>query len=236
MARVQLAEAAEVTAQQLQVGGAVQLMGEQVEVQALEPQPGFAGEQRQRLVEGLLVETEGRRLAAHHQATVRRLGEPEVEPQQHRRPAAVGPGDDCQAAQLAEAFDVEGGNPTVHGGGQLAVQLAGAAEDQRLVRMALIQPAQFAAGGRLEAVDPGRQGAQDWRLGVGLGGVEQLAVGRQRFAQSTCVARQRRQVVEVGAQRLAALAAQLGDGVLDGGGQAHRQSPRAAVSGLGRAV
>ena len=132
---------------------------------------------------------------------------------------------------------MKGRNPVVHGDFQLTVEFAGAAENQQMPWALLIQPAQLTTGRGLEAVYQRRQGSQDRCFRVGLGGIEQLAVGGQRFTHVPNVLLQRDQIIDVSTERCLLLLAQLADGLGDACRQTHERAlARAVNSGLGRAV
>ncbi|MCY1539049.1 hypothetical protein D9M68_746180 [compost metagenome] len=96
-----------------------------------------------------------------------------------------------------------------------------------------MQPGQFAAGSGLESIHQRCQGAQDGDFRVGLGGVEKFAARGQHGAHGTHALLQGWQVVQVGTQRVAAVAPKFVDGSGDTRGKAHGRAPQ---KGLGRVV
>ncbi|MNE38729.1 hypothetical protein D3C80_1326390 [compost metagenome] len=86
----------------------IQLVRQQMKVQALELQRRFLAKQLQRGLQALFVETEGGRFTAHHQPALRGLGKLQVEPQHDRCAHAAFAGDASQAAQFGHALHMEG--------------------------------------------------------------------------------------------------------------------------------
>ncbi|MNF86307.1 hypothetical protein D3C84_687400 [compost metagenome] len=115
----------------------------------------------------------------------------------------------------------------------IAVQLAGATEDKRLVCQQRLDQLDLAAGGDFQAIDRGDHSRKNSGVGVGFDRVEQRHLFRQIGTQLSEVGVQCRQVIDIGRQRVGLIPLQregsLFDVVGDGG---HWAVPALRLNGL----
>lgn len=202
-----LLHGAQVGGDQMQLRAGVALVRHQVEMEAFQPQRGAGPQALHRRIQIVRVQAERRGLPAHHQARALRTGHGDVHAQEYRHAAPGLRRDGGQAFQLAQAFHMHGAVGQRGSLGQFGIELARAAEQQRSPGLLPMQPGQFAAGGRLEAIHVRGERLQDRWFRIGLGRVEQLARFGQLRAHPGRMRIQSGQVVDIGAQRAIALVA-----------------------------